>query len=43
MAMTVITRARAEANWALRFSSASCQTSMPVVKAFLPPSIRAET
>ncbi len=42
-AITVMTTARAEANWASRFSSTSCQTTMPVVQASLPPSMRAET
>jgi hypothetical protein len=39
----VMTNARAAANGALRLASASCQTSMPVVKTFLPPSSVAET
>ena len=41
--MSVVTTASAEANCPFRFSSTSCQTSIPVIQAFLPPSILAET
>ena len=43
IAIRVIIRASAEANCASRFSSTSCQTSIPVVQACLPPSMRADT
>ena len=43
MLVAVIISASAAASGALRFCSASCQTSMPVVQTFLPPSSVAET
>ena len=40
---SVMTKAKAAAIGAFRFCSASCQTNMPVVQTFLPPSSVAET